>query len=65
MLDACNMPCAAKGFISYRCRPPYGWIMIGALDTQDAINEAKRSSSHAVIDTLERWNNNEYIKVTQ
>ena len=47
-------PCAAVGVTSYR----YGYIMIGATSTQDALNEAGMSLTHgsATVDRLEIWN---------
>jgi hypothetical protein len=39
-----DRPCAAPGLISYRARSRYGWIMIGALNDADAMNEARRST---------------------
>lgn len=32
-----DKPLAAQGFTSYRCKTPYGFIMIGATDTDDAM----------------------------
>ena len=51
-------PCAAHGWTSYRYACRYGYIMIGATSTQDALNEADRSLTHGVasIDRLEIWN---------
>ena len=53
-----NRPCAATGLISYRYNGPFGFIMIGATDHQDAINEANRSltGARAVMENLEIWN---------
>jgi hypothetical protein len=53
-----DRPCAAPGLTSYRYRGAYGWIMIGATDIGDALNEANRSLSHgfATPDRLEIWN---------
>ena len=49
-----NSPCAAAGLTSYR----YGFTMIGATSTQDALNEADRSLTQgaATVDRLEIWN---------
>lgn len=64
-----NRPCAAKGLVSYRYKGLYGFIMIGAMDHQDALNEAARSltGSTPVIANLEIWNvfNNSYESVKQ
>ena len=49
-------PLAVKGLVSYRYRGRYGWIMIGASDTQEALREAARSSSYPVHQSnLEVW----------
>jgi len=47
-------PCAAPGWTSYR----YGYIMIGATSTRDALNEAGRSLTQgaATVERLEIWN---------
>ena len=39
-----NKPLAMPGFISYRYKGPYGWIMIGAHDTEGALREVARST---------------------
>jgi len=51
-------PCAAAGLTSYRYAGRYGYIMIGATSTQDALNEADRSLTHCVatVERLEIWN---------
>lgn len=53
-----DLPCAAKGFVSYRYKGPYGWIMIGAKNIQDALNEANISLSNgkATMENLQIWN---------
>ncbi len=53
-----DYPCAANGLVSYRYNGALGFIMIGAMDHQDALNEANRSltSSIATIENLEIWN---------
>lgn len=53
-----NRPCAATGLVSYRYKGSFGFIMIGASDQQDAMNEANRSltGARAIIDNLEIWN---------
>lgn len=59
-----NRPCAAPGLISYRYRGRYGWIMIGARDHTDALNEASRSTDDPVKMTgLEIWITDRYIPV--
>ena len=39
-----DKPCASKGFISYRYKGRYGYIMIGAYSHSDALNEVRRST---------------------
>ena len=56
--DTHNRPLAAEGLVSYRYTGPFGFIMIGATDHADALNEANRSlsGSTATIANLEIWN---------
>lgn len=54
-------PLAAPGLIRYRCKGVFGWIMIGALDHDEAFREALRSSDKAKRETLEVWNGKEYV----
>ena len=58
-------PCASKGLTSYRYLGKFGWIMIGATDTADAIREANRSleTPSAEIGRLEVWNGSRYVPV--
>jgi hypothetical protein len=59
-----NRPLAATGLTSYRYRGAYGWIMIGARDRKDALNEAFRSLTIERIETLENlevWNGERYV----
>ena len=59
-----NKPLAAHGWTSYRYHGRYGWIMIGARDDADALNEARRSTNEPVtLDKLEVWNGIEYLPV--
>lgn len=60
-----NRPCAAHGLTSYRYRGNYGWVMIGARDTLDALREAGRSVTHGAIQLcrLEIWNGSAYQRV--
>lgn len=48
-------PCADVGLISYRYRGPYGWVMIGAKNHDDALNEAHRSCDQVLTANLEVW----------
>jgi len=38
-----DRPCAAHGLKSYRYKGPFGFVMIGAIDDDDALREAQRS----------------------
>ncbi len=51
-MNVTDKPLADKGLTSYRYHGHYGYIMIGAKDTADALREAQRSSSYEV----HRWN---------
>lgn len=61
MTDTCNRPLANPGLTSYRCKSPYGWIMIGAKNHEDAMREAKRSSDSASPEGLEVWDGQKYV----
>lgn len=54
-------PCAAHGLTSYRLRGPYGWVMIGATDHDDAMREAARSTDAPRREALEVWNGSAYV----
>lgn len=54
-------PLGVPGLTSYRCQGPFGWIMIGAKDHDDAFREALRSSASADRNTLEVWNGQAYV----
>lgn len=62
-----DKPLAAKGLISYRYKGNFGWIMIGAYNHDDAMNQAKRNicSAHKLTkDNLQIWNGiDKYIPV--
>lgn len=60
-LNLTSRPLAAKGLVSYRCKGIYGWIMIGATDHDDALKQARRSSSSAKAEDLQVWNGTEYV----
>lgn len=64
-MDVTNKPLAYKGLTSYRYKGNYGWIMIGAKDTKDALNEANRSLSHgkASVEKLQVWDGSQYVPV--
>lgn len=66
MVDHTNRPCAAPGLTSYRYPTHRGdWIMIGAIDEQDALREANRSLTYptAAIQHLQVWNGTAYVPV--
>jgi hypothetical protein len=61
-----DLPCAAPGLKSYRYPTGlFGWIMIGAKDDGDALNEADRSREHkgASLTLLEVWDGTTYRPV--
>jgi len=60
-----DKPLAVEGLISYRYQGNYGFIMIGATDHNDALNEANRSLSYgkANIDKLQVYKDNKYINI--
>lgn len=58
-----SRPLAAPGLVSYRCKNGYGWTMIGALDDEEALREARRSSEAARIEDLQVWRNGHYEPV--
>lgn len=63
-----DKPLAAAGLTSYRYRGGYGWIMIGATDTADALREANRSlcQGEASVDRLQIFDAaaGRYVEVT-
>ncbi len=59
-------PLAADGLTSYRYKGPLGWVMIGARDQADALNEARRSVERpddVSAENLQVWNGSEYEPV--
>ncbi len=58
-----DRPLADKGFTSYRAKGPYGHIMIGAKDHEDALKEARRSNPNIQKEALEVWNGSKYEPV--
>lgn len=64
-MAATDRPLASDGLISYRYRSRYGWVMIGALDDDDALGEAERSiEGPADPALLQRWDGKRYADVT-
>jgi hypothetical protein len=63
--DFINLPLASPGLVSFRYRGAYGWIMIGARDVADALNEASRSINPAkpCLERLQVWDGSEYIPI--
>lgn len=60
-----DKPCAISSLTSYRYKGRYGWIMIGAKDDADALNEAQRSTSDKVTaENLQIWNKTQYQGVS-
>lgn len=55
-----DKPLATAGLASYRIRGQYGWIMIGAKDSEDAWREAQRSANNLKRENLEVWNGSTY-----
>jgi hypothetical protein len=56
-----DKPLAAPPSESYRYRGRYGFIMIGALGTAEALSEVRRSTDGPVtIDNLEKWSGTQY-----
>lgn len=60
-MEITDKPCAARGLVSYRYRGRYGWIMIGASDTDDALREAVRSTDNVVRENLQVWDGKKYV----
>lgn len=59
-----DLPLAADGLTSYRYRGTFGYIMIGAIDTGDALREAARSTRGPItVDKLEVWDGSIYKPV--
>ena len=51
-----ELPLANYGYLSYRYRGRYGWVMIGAKNDADALIEAQRSCESTVSsENLEVW----------
>lgn len=64
MISFHDKPVAAHGLTSYRYKGRYGWIMIGAKDDNDALNEAQRSTSDKVtMENLQVWKGSQYEQV--
>lgn len=58
-----DRPLAAHGLTSYRLKGPYGWIMLGAQNHADAMDEAARSTRDPKREALQVWDGSEYVDV--
>lgn len=56
-----DKPLAVEGLASYRCKGPFGWIMIGARDHEDAMVQAARSTDAPDRDGLQVWDGGQYV----
>ncbi len=54
---------AAPGLTSYRLKTRYGYVMIGATDTLDALKQALRSTPDVRVEHLEIWDGEQYVAV--
>lgn len=64
MTNTHDRPLAVPGLTSYRYRGRFGWIMIGARDTADALREAARSTDDTITpERLEIWSGVQYAPV--
>lgn len=54
---------ATPGFISYRYKGRYDWIMICAKNDADALREARRCTSPVDYSGLERWDGTSYVNL--
>jgi hypothetical protein len=64
MIAIHDRPMAAHGFLSYRYKGRYGWIMVGAKDHLDALREAQRSTDDLVtLDRLQFWDGQQYAPI--
>jgi hypothetical protein len=62
-----DKPLAAPGLTSFRYKGRYGYVMIGATDTEDALREARRSvDGPALIQNLDVWDDraSRYVPVS-
>jgi hypothetical protein len=58
--------CADRGFVSYRYNGPFGYVMIGAKDDDDAYRQAARSIEQLPNrHMLQVWRNDQYVNVVQ
>ena len=59
MANRTDRPCADHGWTSFRYKSRWGFIMIGAKDTEDALREARRSitdpATIVTVNNLDIW----------
>lgn len=59
-------PCADCGLVSYRYNGPFGFVMIGAKDDEEAYRQASRSLEQLPDrHLLQVWHQDQYINVVQ
>lgn len=59
-----DRPLASHGLVSYRYRGDFGFVMIGAKNHFDALNQARRSISRRPDPRLlEVWDGEKYVPV--
>lgn len=58
-----DKPLAVEGLTSFRCKSPFGWVMIGATDPDDAMRQAKLSTEKPRRQDLEIWDGTIYVPV--
>lgn len=58
-------PLACAPYTSYRFKGPFGWIMIGAMDDEEAMREAQRSTDNPRWEDLQRWDGTQYMPCSQ
>lgn len=63
-MNVADRPLAAEGFSSYRYRGRYGFVMIGATSTADALGQARLSiGTEPHVGNLEVWDGAAYVPV--
>ena len=63
MQNLCDRPLASPPWRSYRYKGRYGWVMLGAMSTGEALREAARSTQDPVLANLQVWDGEKYIRV--
>jgi hypothetical protein len=62
-MNPTDQPMAEPGLTSYRLKTRYGYVMIGATDTLDALKQALRSTPDVRVEHLEIWDGEQYVAV--